>query len=749
MRVVANRAAETITAAVRKRFSSLIIELPVQQDGEGDPSPDNVRYITQWSKVDAFVADSISEDTPVATVELSSPIYGGRIDVVRGEVASTYNVKMNATGWEMVEEGQFRCSVSAYNNGNETSTNVADLYSSHYKTVSNKDAYDGTDDLTCGLATIDGITYLYVNDADYTTLEAFTAYVGVVMFVYKAHIPMSDTVDPQIIFLPEGTSYVWATGVEVVADVVIELVGNAAPIVRYFPHNSVATECNVSFTPVQDLHGYDYPWPAGGGVNKFGPNTTPTSEAYIKSNGDTATGSTATDWIISDYISVLPETQYTFKPNTTSGAAAYFAYYASDKTLISTIASSNTTFTTPASCAFMKFSYRSTSYDIQLELGDSVSATYTPYSNLCPIHGWTGCEVTASTGEYKALEYITIPPNAYINTGFVSNSENLEIRTKLQPNDYAQYRGIYGNYISETANAMRLLWATNNSRFYSTANSKTGESLEIMLGSTSEASGILEITQKMQEATINSTTVTRPSASAGTANNTPLVLGQGSVTSTSAYGIKQLYYFDIFDNSVAVMQLRPAKRLSDNAVGLYDLVSGTFMASETETACVAGSDAFGYYPQTTASVTFPTQYGGIADVVHGTGNSTWVELDIGDISWSSGWTGFYNSNPLAVSVATTGDATNLVKCEVYKPIGKQVPSQDMVITAVWGGEGYASNGRLWIRDSRFSTPEEFKTAMTGTKIYAVTSTPIPFTFTPASDELTIQKNKNYLWATMT
>lgn len=172
------------------------------------------------------------------------------------------------------------------------------------------------------------------------------------------------------------------------------------------------TYCEVQFSPKQDLHGYDSPWPAGGGVNKFGPNESPTAEAYIKSTGDVATGSTATNWIISDYIPVLAETQYTFKPNSTSGLVAYFAYYDTTKTLISTIVSSTTTFTTPADCAFMRFSYRDSSYDIQLELGSSVSATYAPYSNLCPITG------TDTVNVYVAESYDpAAAPEATVSLG--------------------------------------------------------------------------------------------------------------------------------------------------------------------------------------------------------------------------------------------------------------------------------------------------------------------------------------------
>ena len=286
MRVVANRAAETITAAVRKRFSSLIIELPVQQAGSGDPSPDNIRPIAQWTDVELYVADTDTASEPTVTTTLPTPIFGGMVDVARGEVASLYNEKKSSSGWEMVEEGQFRCQVGAFNNGDETSTNVADLYSSHYKTVSNKDAYDATDDLTCGTPTIEGVTYLYVNDLDYTTLEAFTAYIGDVQFVYKSHIPMSDEIAPTIVYLPEGTSYVWAEGA-----FYVETVTGTPPLSLPNSVGEPLESWNVALSPYQDLHGYDAPWPAGGGKNKL-----PLSLQTIKTintagtwNGDTYT----------------------------------------------------------------------------------------------------------------------------------------------------------------------------------------------------------------------------------------------------------------------------------------------------------------------------------------------------------------------------------------------------------------------------------------------------------------------------
>lgn len=208
--ITANDEPTEIEADVDKRFSSIVVNLPVQQTGTGTPSPSNPRPFAMWTDVSLYVSDTEEADEPTLAIELPTPMYGGKVDMVRGEIATTYNSKESGTGWEMTEEGQFRCQVSAYNNGDETSTDVADLYAVHYETVSNKDAYDATDDLTCGLATIAGTTYLYVNDAQYTTLESFATHIAEEVFVFRAHIPMSDVTEPHIVYLPAGTSYVWA-----------------------------------------------------------------------------------------------------------------------------------------------------------------------------------------------------------------------------------------------------------------------------------------------------------------------------------------------------------------------------------------------------------------------------------------------------------------------------------------------------------------------------------------------------------
>lgn len=177
--------------------------------------------------------------------------------------------------------------------------------------------------------------------------------------------------------------------------------------------NSVVAD----ITPVQDLHGQSAPYPAGGGKNKFGPNTNPTLSSYLGNIGQVISGS---GWTISDYIEVLPETQYTFNPNSTEGNSAKINFLDADRGFLGYINSGPKTFVTPQNCYFMRFSYRESSTNIQLELGSSAT-TYAPYSNICPISGWTGAKVSR-TGKNLFDKSTAVVLNAYLSTTKIESS---------------------------------------------------------------------------------------------------------------------------------------------------------------------------------------------------------------------------------------------------------------------------------------------------------------------------------------
>lgn len=101
------------------------------------------------------------------------------------------------------------------------------------------------------------------------------------------------------------------------------------------------------------------------------------SNSFINENGYISTDE---GWIVSNYIPVAPNTQYTFTPNSTAGVGGKHAYYTDEKVFISVIGSGQQTFTTPENCYYMRFSYRVASSNIMLNTG-STAEPYEPYTN--------------------------------------------------------------------------------------------------------------------------------------------------------------------------------------------------------------------------------------------------------------------------------------------------------------------------------------------------------------------------------
>ena len=140
--------------------------------------------------------------------------------------------------------------------------------------------------------------------------------------------------------------------------------------------------------PVQDLHGYANPWPAGGGVNKLS-----LSGSY--------TASEASSVIPITDIERIPAGEYTLSIRSTNAIAWVAILYAANSTELIRVASNESivgvqfkTFTIDSDIYKIRVYVNgaTTLSDLQIELGTTATA-YTPYSNLCPISGHTGLNV--------------------------------------------------------------------------------------------------------------------------------------------------------------------------------------------------------------------------------------------------------------------------------------------------------------------------------------------------------------------
>ena len=187
---------------------------------------------------------------------------------------------------------------------------------------------------------------------------------------------------------------------------IVEVEGHASGAIASFPdgaNNKPLKSLKVAINPVQDLHGYDHPWPAGGGKNKINaPDITLESGGYIY-NGAVN----------------IPAGTYTMSLNWTGSGtpSATFAILDGDgNTLVSGGHNFPYTFILTSAATSAKFyvAGAGTYSKIQIEQG-STATTYEPYSNICPISGWSAVNVTRCGKNCFDVNSITVS-NITFNT---------------------------------------------------------------------------------------------------------------------------------------------------------------------------------------------------------------------------------------------------------------------------------------------------------------------------------------------
>lgn len=149
--------------------------------------------------------------------------------------------------------------------------------------------------------------------------------------------------------------------------------------------------------PVQDLHGYDNPWPAGGGANQWDEQWE--SGQYY---GNIQTGVVAKS---PDNTRIRNKNNIVLQPNTAyyyaASQAGFFYFFDSNGVWLNnsdgngTVVQKNATFTTPSDTAYAWFfTINTASYanDIAINYPSTIT-TYSPYSNICPISGWSAVNV--------------------------------------------------------------------------------------------------------------------------------------------------------------------------------------------------------------------------------------------------------------------------------------------------------------------------------------------------------------------
>lgn len=193
-------------------------------------------------------------------------------------------------------------------------------------------------------------------------------------------------------------------------------------IASFVPDSTIDNllDVSVDIEPVQDLHGYDHPWPAGGGKNQFGIPIVEIGKAW---NGT----SNSARAIAKMNLSAGTYTISINGQNTMDGI--FYKAYSGSPDGVNQITSFPFTLTLTAEEPNLLLQFNKeniTTADIeelmlQVETG-STATDYAPYSNECPISGWDSVEVQRTGKNLNPWEGVdfsadTHPSGVWLNAG--------------------------------------------------------------------------------------------------------------------------------------------------------------------------------------------------------------------------------------------------------------------------------------------------------------------------------------------
>lgn len=194
-------------------------------------------------------------------------------------------------------------------------------------------------------------------------------------------------------------------------------------IASFYPDSTIPTVkgMTVEVEPQQDLHGYDAPWPAGGGKNLFDQGSFPWNNSQTIA-----------------YVSMpIPNGTYTFSTNFASNATRDAFVFAGQVTSGADSGSNGVDSSTPRTITIVDGYWTlATRYNSarpkpseanwQLESG-STATTWTPYSNICPISGWDAVEVQRTGKNLLQTPYYDGSKTEYGVTFTVNNDGSVSL----------------------------------------------------------------------------------------------------------------------------------------------------------------------------------------------------------------------------------------------------------------------------------------------------------------------------------
>lgn len=444
----------------------------------------------------------------------------------------------------------------------------------------------------------------------------------------------------------------------------------------------------VHIEPYQNLHGYEYPWPAGGGKNLI--------DDSIKYQASTSVLDIGTN---NTYTIPLKAGTYTLTIQFLNGVH-YGAYYreqnASANTTIWTTDAVDTskTFTISTDGLYRVWVYHANGVDaanigqVQLEAGSS-STSYAPYSNVCPISGWTGVRVTrAGKNLYSGI----IGLDVFVNNQGATHSSDADILTVTCAASVSS--GVYAS----PSSVIRQLFGSLVGTYTYSFDIKANKAGRINAGIANKGGYVFDVGTSWQRIAITSVF-----------NN------DGASTGFVVYNSGQ--------TENMVVDVKDFQLELGSSATSYELYQGDIY-----------------------NITFPaeagTVYGGTLDVTNGVLTVDRAMVDLGTLSWTKDSNnGYFRATvPDILNPKTYGDRNKGMICSIY------APSQTTSLTTTSPDEKtYLKNASIvYIRDSTYVDANAFKGGMSGVQLVYELATPVTYTLTP--QEITLLQGNNTLYA---
>ena len=475
------------------------------------------------------------------------------------------------------------------------------------------------------------------------------------------------------------------------------------------PHLETLTDSLVSFEtdvpadlkehklyiePIQDLHGYDHPWPEGGGKNKcpLMPTTTSNGVTFTQredggySLSGTANGNAVLDIGRGNW--TLPAgTYYGSITGTRNAAGTIWKIVNGTASLLVT---GNGSFTlTDTTSIFYRLYIESgktasgIAY-VQVEVGSSAT-TFTPYSNICPISGRTGVEV------------VRCGKNLFSQSTF----ENVKWATRFPAMENALNDLQPGTYTISYTSTVTSVKDTFTS--------------ETVLASTAG----INILCNGKSVTRFDNDVTRAQALAHYSVNKSFTF---TISSEDVGKIEAVYTYGLGRNSAA-------EGAPNGALG-----AATFSNIQIE----LGSTATLYEPYQAESydITFPSEagtvYGGTLDVKTGELTVTHGIVDMGDLEWiHDSFDRFYTNSLADVVLKPTEKTISLDDFRCSALYNNDTPLNPSSVNRVDNTIALYRSGKFYTYVPSFGDDvTAFKTFFTGQTICYKFATPITYQLTP-------------------